>query len=310
MRILLLGGTGFIGTRAVHRLLLAGHEVAVVHRGHRRVPPGAVSLLAARSEPVPLAAAMDAFGPAAVVDMIAYTATGVDPVLAALPRQLRRLTIISSGDVYATYGAFLGQEAPAPASGPTPETGALRRGRYPYRDQAPAPDDLRHDYDKILVEARYRDRSPVPVTILRLPMVYGPGDPQRRVASDLTRLREAPGGTLELHPDEAAWRCTRGFVDDIAAAIALATAHPEAIGKTYNVGEPDAITTREWLAAIAQAIALPTRIQENPLAAPSLPARWTVSLVTATDRIRRELGYVEPVGRTEAVRLTARAAAT
>jgi nucleoside-diphosphate-sugar epimerase len=242
--------------------------------------------------------------------MSAYASGDVDQAGAALDGPLQRVTVISSGDVYATYGAFLGQEPPPPdPTAPIPETGALRSGRYPYRAQASGPDDLRHDYDKILVEAGYRARSPVPVTVLRLPIVYGPGDPHRRVATDLARLRDAPGGVLELHPQEAAWRCTRGYVDDVAAAIGLATTHPQALGQTYNLGEPDALSTREWLGAISQLGGIATEVRETPAAAPSLPVRWTVSLTVRTDRIRAELGYVEPIGRAEGLPRTVRAAA-
>jgi nucleoside-diphosphate-sugar epimerase len=307
MRILLLGGTGFIGSLVVEHLLLTGHEVAVVHRGHRPVPPGSASLIADRGEPGPLSAALETFHPEALIDMIAYTAADADRVLAVLPAHLRRLTVVSSGDVYASYGAFLGHEPPPQSSDPSPETGALRRGRFPYRAQATSPADVRHGYDKILVEERYRDRSPVPVTILRLPMVHGPRDPHHRVAPDIARLQDAPGGVLELHPEEAAWRCTRGYVVDVAAAIALATTHPDALGQTYNVGEVDAWTTREWLEVIAQSIESPTIVRESSTAVPSLSANWTTSVLIATDQIRKELGYVEPIGRTEGVRRSARA---
>jgi nucleoside-diphosphate-sugar epimerase len=310
MRVLLLGGTGFIGRRVIGQLLRSGHEVAVVHRGHQPVPPGCHSLLAERSRAGPLTTALSTFHPEAVIDMIAYTVSDADRLLPALPDCLRRLTIISSGDVYAPYGAFLGHEPPIPSLHPSAETDALRRGRYPYRAQAPSPDHVFHDYDKILVEERYRDRSVAPVTILRLPMVYGSGDPHHRLASDLARLRDAPAGVLELHPDEAAWRCTRGYVDDVAAAIALATTHPAAVGRTYNVGEPDALTTRQWLEAVAAVTKVPAAIRESPAAAPSLPANWTVSVVTATDLIRSELGYVEPIGRTDALRRIAGEAAS
>jgi nucleoside-diphosphate-sugar epimerase len=309
MRILLLGGTGYIGSRVAEQFLSAGHQVAVVHRGRQSVPPGSVSLIVDRREPGLLTAALAGFHPEALIDMIAYTVTDVDGVLPALPEQLRRVTLISSGDVYQAYGAFLGLEPPPSSPGPAAEGGLLRRSRYPYRGQARSPDDLLHGYDKILVEERYRDHLSVPVTTLRLPMVYGPGDPHQRVAGDLCRLRDAPGGLLQLHPAEAAWRCTRGYVDDVAAAIALATVHPGALGKTYNVGELDPLTTQEWLAAIAQAFDVPAAIRSNPSVAPSHPADWTVSVVSATGLIRNELGYVEPVGRAKGLRRTARAAA-
>jgi nucleoside-diphosphate-sugar epimerase len=47
----------------------------------------------------------------------------------------------------------------------------------------------------------------------------------------------------------------------------------------------------------------------DPETPPSLPARWSVWLVADTSRIRRELGFVEPVGREEGLRQTVAAAA-
>ena len=302
MRVLLLGGTGFIGPRITAQLLSTGHEVGVIHRGHHHVPPGSVSLLLDRRDRSRLAAALAAFHPEALIDMIAYTVTDVDVVLPALRQHLRHVTLISSGDVYRAYGAFLRLEPPPSSPGPAAEAGELRRSRYPYRGQALSPDDLLHDYDKILVEERYRAHSPVPVTTLRLPMVYGPGDPHRRVAADVRRLRDAPEGLLQLHSAEATWRCTRGYVDDVAAAIAVATVHPDAPGKTYNIGESDALTTQEWLTGLAQTFNLPTTIHPSPFVAPSHPADWSVSVVSTTSRIRSELAYVEPVGRATGLR--------
>ncbi len=265
------------------------------------MPPGSVSFLLDRRDQSRLTAALATFHPEALIDMIAYTVTDVDVLLPALTQQLRHVTLISSGDVYQAYGAFLRLEPPPSSPGPAPEAGELRRSRYPYRSRALSPDDLLHDYDKILVEERYRDHSPVPVTTLRLPMVYGPGDPHGRVAANVRRLRDAPEG-LYLNSAEAAWRCTRGYVDDVAAAIAVATVHPDALGRTYNIGESDALTTQEWLTALAQAFDLPATIHPSPMIAPSHPADWSVSVVSATSRIRTELAFVEPVGRTTGLR--------
>ena len=139
----------------------------------------------------------------------------------------------------------------------------------------------------------------VPVAVLRLPMVYGPGDPQERVAGPLARL--SGGGTVRLNAAESAWRCTRGYVEDIAAGIALAAVH-EAAGGTYNLGEPEALSEREWLEAIATAAAIDCEVIADPEVAPSLAANWEVSLVSETGRIRSELGYREPIGRLEGLR--------
>jgi nucleoside-diphosphate-sugar epimerase len=302
MRLLLIGGTGFIGARVAEQLLREGHQVAVVHRGRQRPAPGTLSIVVDRRDSEALARVTATFEPDGIIDLIAFSVADVDQALAALPRRLVRLTVISSGDVYAAYGAFRGLEPPPPDLDAATEDSALRRSRYPYRAHRATSGDFLHDYDKILVEERYRLGSPAPVTILRLPMVYGCRDPHRRVGADVERLRAAPGGVLTLHPAEAEWRCTRGYVEDVARAIGLATTHPRALGRTYNVGEQDALTTAAWLTAMADAIGSPTRIVSVPSASPSQPADWSMPVVTTSDRIRRELGYAEPVGRAEGLR--------
>jgi nucleoside-diphosphate-sugar epimerase len=98
-------------------------------------------------------------------------------------------------------------------------------------------------------------------------------------------------------------------VTDVAAAIALAGTRPDAAGRIYNVGEPDALTQLEWLQALATTLGRLDAVRIDPQVPPSLPARWTVPLVVSTQRIRQELGYVEPIGRSEGLRRTVSQAA-
>jgi nucleoside-diphosphate-sugar epimerase len=296
-----LGGTGFIGRHVVRRLLDAGAEVSTVQRGRAGAGTGARSLAADRADALALRAALADAAPAVLVDMIAYTAADAERLVQSLPASLERLVVISSGDVYWSYGAFLGHEPAERPPGPLDESALLRSTRYPYRAIASGPEDMRYRYEKIDVEEVARDRAPVPVTVLRLPMVYGPNDPQERVAGALARLQSG-GGTVRLNAVESEWRCTRGYVEDVAAGIALATLDGRAAGTTYNLGEPDALSEREWLDTIAVAAGVACQVVPARDVAPSLPANWAIPLVTDTRRIRSELGYREPVGRLDGVR--------
>lgn len=302
MRILLIGGTGFIGTQITRGLLSAGHETAIFHRGRTGAgPPGARTYRGDRSTPAALAAALEEYAPTAVVDTVAYTGPAMRILVGALPPSVRHLVVLSSGDVYQRYDAFRGITPSATARDPLDEDAPLRQRLHPYRDQATGPDDLRFDYEKIEVEAVARE-SPVPVSLLRLPMVYGPGDPQRRVGGYLDKMM---GGAraIGLHPDEAAWRCTRGYAEDVAHAVILAATGVPA-DQTFNVGEAEAVTELEWVRLIAHAIGWQGRVSADPASAMSRPANWRADLVTSTARIRNQLGYVEPVGRAEGLRRT------
>jgi len=289
-----LGGTGFIGSHVVRRLQEARAEVTTVQRG-----PG--GLTADRTDLHALRAALAEAAPAVLVDMIGYTAEDVERLLPSLPATLERLVVISSGDVYWTYGAFLGHEPAGPTSSPLDESAPLRKSRYSYRAMAPGPEDMRYRYEKIDVEEIARGAAPVPVTVLRLPMVYGPNDPQERIAGTLARLLSG-GGTLRLNAAESAWRCTRGYVEDVAVGIALAALHGGAAGGTYNLGESDALSEGEWLETVAAVAGVACKVIPDPEVAPSMPVNWEIPLVTDTRLIRTQLGYREPVGRPEGVR--------
>jgi nucleoside-diphosphate-sugar epimerase len=297
-----LGGTGFIGRHVVGRLLEAGAKVSTIQRGRTdAAAPGARSLAADRADVAALRAALADAAPAVLVDMIAYTKEDAERLVQSLPPSLERLVVISSGDVYWSYGAFLGHEPAELPSHPLGEDAPLRATRYPYRATASGPEDMRYGYEKLDVEEIARGHAPVPVTVLRLPMVYGWNDPQGRVAGSLARLRSADG-TVRVNAAESEWRCTRGFVEDVAAGIALATLDARAAGATYNLGEPDALSEREWLETVAEAAGVACDVIPDHDVAPSQPVNWAIPLVTDTRRIRLELGYREPVGRSEGVR--------
>jgi nucleoside-diphosphate-sugar epimerase len=258
-------------------------------------------LVAERREGKPLEAALSCAIPEVLVDMIAYTEADAGELVTALPGGLSRLVLISSGDVYASYGAFLGQGTAHRQFKPATEDDPLRSQLFPYRAHATSPADFRYHYEKILVERRAQELAPVPVTILRLPMVYGPGDPQQRVQGAVRRLRESRH-VLRLHPQEATWRCTRGYVEDVARAIVLATSAPQAAGQTFNVGEREAMTEREWLGEIGHASGWTGEVVSDSQAPLSMPAQWKVPLIASTEKIRKELGFIESVGRREGIR--------
>src|SRR5205085_10318957 len=150
---------------------------------------------------------------------------------------------------------------------------------YPYRGarHAAGTEDFFDQYDKILVEETVRHPR---TTILRLPAVYGPNDEQHRAAPWLQ-----PDAKIDVK--QAAWRWTRGYVENVADAIVLAVLHERAAGHTYNVGEPDAPTEEEWASMVAG-----RRVEraENVPATP--PLNCDYHLVTHTTAIRRHLGYV------------------
>ena len=304
MKVLVVGGTGFVGGALVRRLLEDGHAVAAFHRGETgQAADGAATICGDRKDLASHRGEFRRFAPEVVVDTIAYTEADGRALAEVFGDITRRLVVLSSQDVYAAYGRLLRLESGPADSTPSTEDSPLRASRYPYRSRA-SPGEMAYDYDKILVESAAR-ASGLPVTVLRLPKVYGAGDPQRRLRPYLSRML---GGASEIRLDraKAGWRWTRGAVEDVAGAIALATIDERASGRVYNLGEERASSEAEWVRAIGEAAGWTGRVRE--VAREELPEEerepydFSHDLVADTGRIRRELGFVERVGREESLR--------
>ncbi|HET6814700.1 MAG TPA: NAD-dependent epimerase/dehydratase family protein, partial [Actinomycetota bacterium] len=174
MRVMVLGGTRFIGAAIVEELHAHGHELLVVHRGeHEPADPAEADHLHADRQDLPhLRGPVDEFDPEAVVDNCAYSAADAETALAAVGDV--RLLVVSSMDVYRAFGAVLAGTETDPL--PVDETSPVRSERFPYRGR-PHPSPDADTYEKLDVEDAYLARA---ATVCRLPMVYGERDHQRR----------------------------------------------------------------------------------------------------------------------------------
>jgi nucleoside-diphosphate-sugar epimerase len=311
MRGVVIGGTGFIGRLVVRELLRLGHEVAVVHRGSE-LPElhGLTQITAHRERLADAAPQLRAFAPDVVVDMILSSGRQAEALLDVFRGRAERVVAISSMDVYRACGVLHGTE-PGPLE-PLPlteDSSAVRRRLQTYPPAQIAMLQqvfgwLDDEYDKIPVERVVLGDADLPGTVLRLPMVYGPGDPLRRFHPVVKRILD--GRRVVLFSERMAhWRATKGYVEDVARAIALAATQSSAVRRVYNIGEPDTLTELEWAEQIARALAWDGTFAVRPddalpshlRAAGNTAQHW----VAATARVRQELGFRESIPREVAI---------
>jgi nucleoside-diphosphate-sugar epimerase len=314
MGVLVLGGTGFIGAPLVARLLADGVETAVAHHGARAVPAGTRSVVLDRGDPAAVVAALRETGADTVIDLIAYTAADTVPLLDALSGQIARYVLASSVDVYRNYEGLHRKGRPTPIWDRLTEDAALRASRFPYRLARPRPTGdpqaWMDDYDKIPLEAAARAAGGLEATIVRLPMVFGPGDRQRRFSWAIRPMAQRRPRIVIPHP-WASWRATFGYVDDVAAGIALAALHPRAGGETYNLGRSNTPTNIAWAASFAEHLNWPGDVE---LSHPDVARGALAKAVSGLDlsyplfidnaKIRRRLGFVEVTDFEEALART------
>jgi nucleoside-diphosphate-sugar epimerase len=258
MRVLVIGGTRFIGPHVVRLLREHGADVTVLHRTNCG---DTAHIHADRSQ---ASGTWDV-----IVDMCAMSEADAQ----AIAHVQGRVVVASSADVYRQYDRLRGLEQ-GESETPLSEESPLRANLFPYGGE----------YEKILVERVVRERGG---TILRLPAVFGPGD---------QRLRDWIGAIVSMSDAQSRWRWTRGYVENVAGAIALAAVDERAAGKTYNVGDADTPAERAWVEMLGGRVNI---VKESPL-----PFDWRYDLVTDTSAIRRDLGYVERVSREEAIART------
>ncbi|HZQ50970.1 MAG TPA: NAD-dependent epimerase/dehydratase family protein [Bryobacteraceae bacterium] len=312
MRILLIGATGFIGSHVARQLAGLGHEVCVFHRGITRPPVPVTEIVGDRNDLRPHVERFRALRPDAVVDFVLSDGKQAEQLVEAFCSLTARIIAISSGDVYRACGILHGFESGPLQPVPLTEESELRTSRNVYSSEA-----LSHlrsifpwlgdEYDKIPVEHVVMNTPGLEGTILRLPMVYGPGDPLHRLFPYLKRMDDKRPAIL-LQDDTARWRGPRGYVENVAAAIVLATVSNSAAGRIYNVGGQETLCEADWVREIGSVAhwngavvafskdALPPHLR--------VPYRSEQHWEMSSARIRKELGYKEPVDFTAALERT------
>jgi nucleoside-diphosphate-sugar epimerase len=318
MRILILGGTKFVGPHVVRQLAAHGHDqghkITIFHRGatETELPEGVRHIhgdFASFSEHLD---ELKRLSPEVVLDMVPFREEDAERVK-AFAGVARRVVVISSQDVYRAFGRLWRTELGDPDPVPLTEDSPLREKLS----------DAGLDYNKTAIERAVINDPNLPVTILRLPATHGPGDDKHRLFPYIKRMDDGRPAIL-LDEGHAGWRWARGYVEDVAHAIVLAITDERAAGRIYNVAYSETLSEAEWVKAIARVIRVPgssvdSRFTIHDLrscevvALPSdqLPQSlrremfdFTQQYEVDSTRIRRELGYSEIVPFAEALRRT------
>ncbi len=313
MKILIIGGTRFIGPSVVKKLYGQGHDIVLFHRGESNIalPEKIPHILGDRNNLVDFKSRFAKFKPELVLDMAPVTERHAQTVVKVFRGITERVVAISSQDVYQAYGLLLGIEQGDLQPTPTNEDAALRTKLYPYRQDKPRADDdprkILDDYEKILIERVVMEDKELAGTVLRLPMVYGPLDYQHRFYSYVKRMDDKRPAII-MEKSMADWRSSVGYVENVADAIVLAINNDRARNRIYNVAEPDNLNQAEWVAKIGEAFGWKGKVIVLPKE--KLPEKMHADfrseqdLTVDTSRIRNELGYKEIVPTQEALRIT------
>jgi nucleoside-diphosphate-sugar epimerase len=305
MRVLIIGGTGFIGHWIVGALVEQAHEVRVFHRGRTiaALPPLVAHIQGERAELPRFAPLFQAWAPDVVLDTFAYDRDDLALVARATDEIPCRFVLLSSMDVYRAYGIYCRLEEGAPDTRRFDEDAPLRSVLYPYRKNATSVDDILYRYDKIPAEQFALNEMNRPVTILRLGKVYGPEDPQRHAQDYVEQIRRRK---VHLSKERSEWRWSRTYVENAAGAVAMAIAAKASGSRIYNVADEPVLTERAWMEAVGRANGCNVEIETSTESSEPADRHYErpQHLCADTTRIRKELGWREKFDLEEALRRT------
>ena len=299
MRVLIIGGTRFIGWHIASALIRAGHRVCVFHRGSTPIEglQDPDEILGEKADLFKYRERFRDFEPDVVIDCIGYTGADGYELIETFAGLVPRLIFLSSCDVYRAH-AVLHRSSDDPLQlTPLTEHSPLRTNFFPYRSFASGPDDWQHDYDKIPIEQMLLAQGDLQATILRLPAVYGPRDYRLRVWEYLRKM-EAARRAIVLPLTYSNWFWGRGYVKNIAAAICHLLIKDSTSSAVFNLGDPAVLSQKRWVEHIARIagwngriVIVPDDQLPDPLKAPhNFAENWTIS----ANRFRREMGFAEP----------------
>jgi nucleoside-diphosphate-sugar epimerase len=238
MRVLVIGGTRFVGRATVEELLRRGDAVTVLHRGRTPNPFGerVEEIRADRQDPTALRTALAGQSYEGVVDVAYDVAAGtggaaIESLIGALAPSAPRYVYVSSASIYRKLGMGTREDDPR-ASDPY-------EGDYP-KNKAQAEE---------AVERAHRGGR-ITGTIVRPVFIYGPYDPIPRERWFWDRI---VAGRPVIVPEQGGTIFHWTAASDVGWMAAESLRNPKAAGEAFNVAEAEPISHAAWVDRLAEA---------------------------------------------------------
>lgn len=252
-RTLILGGTRNLGHVTAEALFEAGHDVAILNRGHTPddLPPGIERLRADRNDDASMQSALGSRSFDLVLDNTTYTERDARQSVDLLDGKVGRYVFISSGQVYLVRENIKRPFHEAHYEGaimPEPARQSADHSSWLY------------GVDKRLAEQVIEDaheRTGFPFTTLRLPMVASERDHYGRIQGYIARLLD--GGPL-LIPAGDGLPLRHVYVNDVARLVTDLVDSTAGLGDAFNISHGASLRLDQFLSMLAEAVETDSQI--------------------------------------------------
>ena len=253
MKILVIGGTKFIGKAIVKSLIDSSHDVILFNRlqtqpsMNLKTIKGDVENIRSFKEEI-LKHEFDI-----AVHCIAYTEKHAEDLRFIFKNTTTKLVVLSSCDCYEAFQGLNRNIDKAELA--IREESPLSKMKY-YWSDLKIKGESANRYDKNLMTDILIDghrKKELNVTVFRLPLVYGPGDYQYpgRHGSIIKRILDRKIDIV-FSDREQCQVYTYGYIENISAAIIHSFDKNICDGKIYNIGDDQSRTRRKWAELYAE----------------------------------------------------------
>lgn len=214
MRILIMGGTRFIGVALTKILVQQGHEVVLFNRGNKTAPiDGITQIHGDRKNANQLKEKLASESFDAIFDNNGRELSDTQPLVEIFADKIKHFIYVSSAGVY------LPSEEMPHYEGDAIDPKSRHKGK--------------HDTESYLAT------SGTPFTSVRPTYIYGPGNYNDLEAWFFDRIvRNRP----ILIPGDGKYFTQFGHVEDLAMAMAAVLGNNQAIGQIYNISDTRFVT--------------------------------------------------------------------
>lgn len=308
MKILIIGGTKFIGKAVARQAAARGHDVTLFNRG-KTAPDTNFKVICGDVDDIK--SYRDELRNAnfdVVIHAIAYNERHSLDVIEVFSHTNARIIALGSQDCYeAFYQLNHGRDS---AEMPIAEDSETCHKRLYWQDRPGS--KVYEDYDKNLMTdalLKAHMEGKVAACVLRLGMVFGPGDHQFRYRhGKMIRRIYDREPLMTFGAIEQTQLFSFGYIENVAAAIVHTAESPTTNGRVFNISERKTRSFRRWAELYADAAGvpfefsiLPDALLQKDLADINNPPRL---LLMDTRAFAEATGFIEPISLAEQIEQT------
>ncbi len=245
-KILVIGGSRFIGLHVVMKLMENNYDVTVFNRGHnnKNLPQDVKTIVGDRKDENHIKSLFEENNFDVVIDMCGFVPVDVELMINQAQGKIKQYIFCSTVSVY-----DFNKNKTLPIKEDDPLNREIVESDNPY---------VNYGSNKALCEDKLLSNNDFPVTILRPTFVYGPNNTIYRGAYFFDRIID----NRDIILDSSGYNVLHWvYVKDLADAFIKSIGNEKSYGQAYNMASGDYLTLYNFIMLCGEAVGINAKIK-------------------------------------------------